>query len=88
MRTIFLLPLQYDCFSVPLRFGGVQESWWNDRHGGAQRYFWAGDNTNNNNSHTCQCGIDKNCIYPSSKCNCDTMAILQRKDTSNFLPRF
>ena len=57
----------------------IQESWWNDRNGAA-RYFWAGANTNNNNSHTCQCGIDKNCMDPLTKCNCDAMAFVQVND--------
>ena len=77
---IFLLLLiQYDCFSAPLRFGGVQESWWSDRNGVA-RYFWAGANARNN-QHTCQCGINRNCVDPNVKCNCDSMATRQLNDT-------
>ena len=72
-----LIDVQYDCFSAPLEFSGVQESWWNDRSG-VQRYFWAGPY--NNDQHTCQCGIDKNCVDPSQKCNCDAMAIVQLND--------
>jgi len=74
---LFLL-LQYDCFGAPLEFGSVQESWWNDRHGGP-RFFWAGSN-DGNNSHTCQCGIDKNCVHANQKCNCDAMAFVQVSD--------
>ena len=71
------IAMQYDCFGAPFEFGGVQESWWNDRNG-VQRYFWAG--ANNNNQHTCQCGIDKNCVDNSFKCNCDAMAFIQLTD--------
>ena len=71
--------LQYDCFGAPLEFSGVQESWWNDRNG-VQRYFWAGSNTNNN-QHTCQCGIDGNCVESFMKCNCDSAAPEQLVDS-------
>ena len=70
---------QYDCFGAPFHFDGEAQSWWNDRNGG-ERYFWAGANTNNN-SHTCQCGINNNCVDPSQKCNCDAMAFVQVNDS-------
>ena len=35
------------------------------------RYFWAGSNSN---VHTCQCGIDDNCVDSLTKCNCDALA--------------
>ena len=79
----FIIRHQYDCFSAPLEFGGVQESWWNDRNG-VERYFWAGAN---NNQHTCQCGIDGNCADPSQKCNCDAMAVVQLTDNGRPLGR-
>ena len=78
-----LIDVQYDCFSAPLEFSGVQESWWNDRNG-VQRYFWAGAD-DNNNSHTCQCGIDKNCVDPNQKCNCDAMTIVQLNDNGIYI---
>jgi len=74
----FIICHQYDCFSAPFELNGVVQSWWNDRNG-AERYFWAGANTNNN-QHTCQCGIDGNCADPSQKCNCDAMAVVQLTD--------
>jgi len=66
---------------APLEFNGVQESWWNDRNN-VPRYFWSGVNTN---QHTCQCGIDKNCVDPSFKCNCDSVAALQLVDNGQLL---
>ena len=74
---------QYDCYVAPLEFNGMQESWWNDRNG-APRYFWTGKNTNNN-QHTCQCGIDKNCVDSAFKCNCDSVAPIQLVDNGNDL---
>ena len=61
-------PVQYDCFGAPLEFNGVKYSWWNDRYGNGQ-YFWSETNTT---SHICQCGIDKDCVDPDVKCNCDS----------------
>ena len=71
-----MLLMQYDCFIAPLEFNGEQKSWWNDRNG-AERYFWAGAN---NNQHTCQCGIENNCVDRSQKCNCDAMEVVQLTD--------
>ena len=69
--------MQYDCFGAPFEFGGETQSWWNDRNV-VQRFFWAG--ANNNNQHTCQCGIDNNCVDTKFKCNCDAMAFVQLTD--------
>ena len=52
-------------------------AWWNDRNGNAQ-YFWAGDN---NNTHTCQCGIDHNCVELQNFCNCDSAAPVPLNDS-------
>ena len=78
MKLLINRLFKYDCFRAPLEFGGVNESWWNDRDG-IERFFWAGANSNNN-QHTCQCGIDKNCINSTKKCNCDAMAVVQLSD--------
>ena len=48
-------------------FSGVAYAWWNDRDDLPQ-YYWAGDNSS---VHTCQCGIDGNCVQPPLTCNCD-----------------
>jgi contactin associated protein 1 len=58
---------QYECYSAPLQYDGIQYSWWNDRNG-AEQYFWHG---NDNSTHTCLCGIGKTCVDPSKNCNCD-----------------
>ncbi|EFX61590.1 hypothetical protein DAPPUDRAFT_18957, partial [Daphnia pulex] len=49
---------------------------WNDK-GGIAKYFWSGNNTD---THTCQCGIDENCVETSFKCNCDSAAPIQLSD--------
>ncbi|XP_046648260.1 uncharacterized protein LOC124338218 isoform X1 [Daphnia pulicaria] len=59
--------IKYDCYDAPLEKDGVVYSWWNDKDGNAQ-YFWAGSDSS---VHTCQCGIDGNCIDSIVKCNCD-----------------
>ncbi|EFX82762.1 hypothetical protein DAPPUDRAFT_316492 [Daphnia pulex] len=60
--------IKYDCICASFEYDNTQYAWWNDRDGNAQ-YFWAGNKTNG--IHTCQCGIDKNCVDSSLKCNCD-----------------
>ncbi|XP_046638032.1 uncharacterized protein LOC124316249 [Daphnia pulicaria] len=69
--------IKYDCYFASFESNGVTYSWWNDREGNAQ-YFWAGSNTDG--VHTCQCGIDANCVDPAAKCNCDSLAPLQLVD--------
>ncbi|XP_046458942.1 uncharacterized protein LOC124205541 isoform X1 [Daphnia pulex] len=69
--------IKYDCNFAPFELNGVAYSWWNDREGNPQ-YFWAGGNTDR--VHTCQCGIDANCVDPVAKCNCDSLAPLQLFD--------
>ncbi|XP_046645819.1 uncharacterized protein LOC124336165 [Daphnia pulicaria] len=69
--------IRYDCNYAPFESNGVAYSWWNDREGNAQ-YFWAGSNTDG--IHTCQCGIDGNCVDSAVKCNCDALAPLQLVD--------
>ncbi|XP_046638029.1 uncharacterized protein LOC124316246 isoform X2 [Daphnia pulicaria] len=69
--------IRYDCNFAPFELYGVAYSWWNDREGIPQ-YFWAGSNTDG--VHTCQCGIDANCVDPAAKCNCDSLAPLQLVD--------
>ena len=76
-RVHAFLTFQYDCFGAPLEFNGVKYSWWNDRYGKVQ-YFWSGTNTN---SHICQCGIDKDCVDPDVKCNCDSYELQQLNDS-------
>ena len=68
---------QYDCNYAPLETNGVAHAWWNDRNGVAQ-YFWAGSN---NSIHTCQCGIDHNCIELYNFCNCDSAAPVPLNDS-------
>ncbi|XP_046645838.1 uncharacterized protein LOC124336182 [Daphnia pulicaria] len=69
--------IRYDCNFAPFESNGVAYSWWNDREGNAQ-YFWSGSNAGG--VHTCQCGIDGNCVDPVAKCNCDALAPLQLVD--------
>lgn len=58
----------------------VAFGWWNDKDGNS-KYFWSGGNTDN---HTCQCGIDKNCVETYVKCNCDAAAPVQLSDDGKF----
>ncbi|XP_046648303.1 uncharacterized protein LOC124338251 [Daphnia pulicaria] len=62
--------IKYECYDAPLEKDGVIYSWWNDRDGNPQ-YFWAGSDSS---IHTCQCGIDGECINSNVKCNCDAIA--------------
>jgi hypothetical protein len=55
----------------------MEYAWWNDKDGNAQN-VWSGNNTNG--IHTCQCGIDGNCVDPALKCNCDAAAPVQLVD--------
>ena len=49
----------------------VHYAFWNDRNG-TPRYFWAGNQTD---QAICQCGLEKTCINPRKKCNCDSLDI-------------
>ncbi len=72
--------LQYDCNRAPLELNNIAYSWWNDRSGSA-RYFWSGVENIDEGTHTCQCGIDGNCVDPSVKCNCDSLSPSQLFDS-------
>ena len=80
---VFSHNLQYDCINAPLELNNKPQSWWRDRNG-AKHFFWAGAKTNNR-SHTCQCGIDGDCVDPSYKCNCDAMKSYEMTDSGNLL---
>ncbi|XP_046645852.1 uncharacterized protein LOC124336192 [Daphnia pulicaria] len=69
--------IQYDCYYAPFELNGYAYSWWNDRDGKSQ-YFWSGNNAAG--IHTCQCGIDGNCVDSIAKCNCDSVAPVQLVD--------
>ncbi|KAK4011384.1 hypothetical protein OUZ56_020498 [Daphnia magna] len=68
--------IKYDCYYAPLELNGISYAWWNDKNGVPQ-YYWAGSS---NSVHTCQCGIDGNCVDASVKCNCDVAAPVQLFD--------
>jgi hypothetical protein len=72
---------KYDCYYAPFEFNAIPYAWWNDRDGNPQ-YFWAGDNTEGN--HTCQCGIDGNCVDNYAKCNCDAAVYAQLVDDGKY----
>ena len=74
--AIFVVMSQFDSFSVPLEFNSTQYGYWNDRNGGKQ-IFWAGPATS---QHTCQCGIENNCVEWTVKCNADALAPLDQVD--------
>ncbi|XP_046451009.1 contactin-associated protein-like 4 [Daphnia pulex] len=68
--------IKYECSQAPFELNGITYSWWNDKNGN-EKYFWAGMNTD---GHTCQCGIDVNCVEASTKCNCDSAAAALQVD--------
>jgi hypothetical protein len=72
---------QYDCFFAPFELDGIAFSWWNDKDGN-DKFFWAGANTD---VHTCQCGIDGNCVESFTKCNCDSAAPVQLADSGKMI---
>ncbi|XP_046461282.1 uncharacterized protein LOC124207727 isoform X1 [Daphnia pulex] len=79
--------IQYDCYFAPFQFDGISYAWWNDKNRNPE-YFWSGSN---DSVHTCQCGIDRNCVDPSLECNCDSAAPVQLTDNGiisnkNLLP--
>ncbi|KZS16124.1 Uncharacterized protein APZ42_018233 [Daphnia magna] len=69
--------IQYDCNFAPFEFDDVSYAWWNNKDGNSE-YFWAGSDAS---VHTCQCGIDGNCVDASLKCNCDSAAPIPLTDT-------
>ena len=71
---------QYDCFSAPLKFNGINQSWWYDKNG-VRQFYWTGSDAS---THMCQCGIDGNCIDPSLHCNCDSIFPSNLTDAGNF----
>jgi spore maturation protein CgeB len=73
--------IQYDCNFAPFELNDVSFCWWNDKDGNA-KYFWSGGNTD---VHTCQCGIDQNCVEAFMKCNCDSNAPVELSDIGNKL---
>ncbi|XP_046454475.1 uncharacterized protein LOC124202220 [Daphnia pulex] len=68
--------IKYDCNFAPFELNEVAFGWWNDKDGNS-KYFWSGGNTD---THTCQCGIDANCVETYIKCNCDAAAPVQLSD--------
>jgi len=71
--------IQFDSFVVPLEYNNTEYGYWNDRNG-AKQIFWAGPATS---QHTCQCGIENNCVERSFKCNADALAPIDLIDEGN-----
>ena len=57
-----------------MNLDGVPYAHWNDRNG-TPRYFWAGNQQQTDENALCQCGIDKSCVNPRKKCNCDSLVL-------------
>ncbi|XP_046645845.1 uncharacterized protein LOC124336186 [Daphnia pulicaria] len=68
--------IKYECNYAPFETNNIVYSWWNDKDGNPQ-YFWSGSNSS---VHTCQCGIDHNCVEDYVKCNCDSTVPLLLAD--------
>ena len=77
IKNVVFMWVQYDCHIAPLQFSGVDFSWWLDRYKNRQ-FFWAGDGSHKN--HTCQCGIENNCIDRFVCCNCDSYMLKNLTD--------
>ena len=75
---ISLFVVQVNCVGAPFTDEGlgVDYAWWNDINGDV-RNFWSGDDET---AHTCQCGIDGNCIRTDLKCNCDANVAVSLSD--------
>ncbi|EFX76551.1 Cntnap2 protein [Daphnia pulex] len=71
--------IRYDCTSAPLKIYGIMFSWWNDNDGNPH-YFWSGGKSN---VHTCQCGIERNCVEDLAACNCDSSLPTPLTDIGN-----
>lgn len=54
-------------------------AWWVDKNG-KQQIFWSGSTED---VHTCDCGIQGNCVQDNLKCNCDSNVAVQLSDTGN-----
>ena len=71
--------IQVNCVGAPFTLGGIDYAWWNDINGDKQ-IFWSGADT----AHTCQCGIDVNCIRADVKCNCDANVAVTLSDNGKY----
>ena len=67
----------FDCFLTPLMYNNVSYGFWLDRYGIEQNFF-AGEDYGN---HTCQCGIEGNCVDEDVACNCDSKTPTWLKDS-------
>ncbi len=67
---------QVNCVGAPFTLYVINFAWWDDING-VERNFWSGaDET----AHTCQCGLDGNCIRADLKCNCDANVAVSLSD--------
>lgn len=70
-----------NCVGAPFTVGSTDYAWWNDIDR-VERNFWSGADAT---AHTCQCGIDSNCIRPDLKCNCDANVAVSLSDIGQYL---
>ena len=68
--------LQVNCLGGPLTVNNIDYAWWNDVDGKKQT-FWTGSDVS---THMCQCGVDKYCVRPDLKCNCDANVAVPLSD--------
>lgn len=54
-----------------MQHDGVSHAFWIDRNG-INRHFWTGNETD---EIMCQCGMNRSCIDPRKKCNCNSLAL-------------
>lgn len=65
-----------NCVGAPFTLNDIDYAWWDDINGEKQN-FWSGADAT---AHTCQCGLDGNCIRADLKCNCDANVAVSLSD--------
>jgi hypothetical protein len=76
--------LQVNCLGGPFTVQDINYAWWNDVDGKIQT-FWSGSDAT---VHTCQCGIEDNCVRPDLECNCDANVAVPLSDNGIILLKF
>lgn len=65
-----------NCLGGPFTVNGIDYAWWTDVSDNKQT-FWSGSDES---IHTCQCGIENNCVRLDLECNCDANVAVPLSD--------
>lgn len=71
--------IQVNCLGGPFTVNGIDYAWWTDVSDTKQT-FWSGSDES---IHTCQCGIENNCVRSDLECNCDANVAVPLSDNGN-----